>query len=55
MPIMNGIETLKKVKEKYWLTNERILSQKCSFDKLIDDPGDLRRIVVMRPMICYYS
>ena len=55
MPILNGLETLKIVKEKFdklnAKLNERIANEMPS-DFLLPAPS---RLKVLRPMICYLS
>ena len=57
MPILNGLETLKIVKEKFEKINEK-LNRRIAIDMPSDEDAPLPdppRMKVLRPMICYLS
>ena len=53
MPILNGLETLKIVKEKFAKINEKLNGRTAS--EMSSDLPDPPHLKVMRPMICYLS
>ena len=51
MPLLTGMEALKRIKQKYIEINQKIINQATRSDS----SHSSQNFVVLKPLICYYS